>query len=446
MSLRVASWLCLSVAATAVWYAAIVDKGNPLGVPFVSLLLLGLAGLTSAFLGSFPRASTRAERLARYLAFLVPMYVAVQLIPVPFAVLQAIDPTRAEIAQALEGITEVPAFVPVSIAPEKTWHHLARVVAYALVFLIVSGLVVQRGLTHWEVMIPLIALGVLETGVGLNQLSHGANVVAGTYLIRNHFSGLLEIVVPFVLCFGAVLVHRLRTRNVLSPWLLTFACAVFSLAVGMLAAIAFSLSRMGFMAALASVFGMMLLRLHLALPGARRKATALVAVAVATVLAIVLFAPFALVSRYGDLLSETAVVGRWPVARDTLTLFGAYPLVGSGLGTLSPALLRYQRHEFEVAWANVHNDYLEILAGVGIIGFMLFGLLILVACSRAARVAINGPSVEIQYVSLACVGSLTAMLIHSVADFNMFVPANAMALSWVVGLTLALPAETRSSS
>jgi hypothetical protein len=41
-------------------------------------------------------------------------------------------------------------------------------------------------------------------------------------------------------------------------------------------------------------------------------------------------------------------------------------------------------------------------------------------------------------VALACVGSLVAILIHSLVDFNLYTPANAMALAWISGIVTGL--------
>ena len=39
-----------------------------------------------------------------------------------------------------------------------------------------------------------------------------------------------------------------------------------------------------------------------------------------------------------------------------------------------------------------------------------------------------------RYLAIACVGSLSAILLHSFADFNLYVPANGMLAVWVGGL------------
>ena len=39
-----------------------------------------------------------------------------------------------------------------------------------------------------------------------------------------------------------------------------------------------------------------------------------------------------------------------------------------------------------------------------------------------------------RHLRLACLASAAAMLLHSLVDFNLYIPANALALAWVCGL------------
>ena len=43
-----------------------------------------------------------------------------------------------------------------------------------------------------------------------------------------------------------------------------------------------------------------------------------------------------------------------------------------------------------------------------------------------------------RYLGLASIGALTAIAIHSFTDFNLYIPANAMLLAWIAGLTAGL--------
>ncbi len=206
----------------------------------------------------------------------------------------------------------------------------------------------------------------------------------------------------------------------------------------MLAAIALSLSRMAFVSVLGSAAMLSVLVVNRVAP--HRKWSALAATSAILFVAFVFAAPLDLVQRFGDLFFDPTGGGRWPIAKDTLQLFAAYPVFGSGLGTFSPALLPYQSFGFDVAWANAHNDYLELLATLGILGFLLVGTLILLVTYGCVRASSDRDSTR-RWLGLACCGSFVAILIHSVGDFNMFVPANAIALAWIGGISASLAAH-----
>jgi hypothetical protein len=56
---------------------------------------------------------------------------------------------------------------------------------------------------------------------------------------------------------------------------------------------------------------------------------------------------------------------------------------------------------------------------------------------KAARAA-GRPESETRSLGLACTAAMTAILLHSLADFNLYIPANAMALSWITGIAAGL--------
>jgi len=84
-----------------------------------------------------------------------------------------------------------------------------------------------------------------------------------------------------------------------------------------------------------------------------------------------------------------------------------------------------------------HNDYLQVLAELGIVGFaagLVFVLRILIGVGRKVLYA---HSIDERCRSIACVAAMTAMLLHSLVDFNMYVPANAMVFAWIAGVASA---------
>ncbi len=119
---------------------------------------------------------------------------------------------------------------------------------------------------------------------------------------------------------------------------------------------------------------------------------------------------------------------------------------GTGLGTYETAFLKYQTANVDSAYTFAHNDYIQLASELGALGFLIFGGVFVVAITKAVRAAYS-EEWNVRLLGLGCVGALTAIGIHSLADFNLYIPANALLLSWIVGISICLPrASHRSQS
>jgi O-antigen ligase len=245
---------------------------------------------------------------------------------------------------------------------------------------------------------------------------------------RDDFAGFLEMCLPFAVLYPVAILKRARSRYESPAVPALKACGLLVIAALIFVAVLQSSSRMGFLASLASllVIGCV----------ASRRWLPIAALATLTLAAVVLLPSDALVQRFADLASTGAIssdmrVGMW---RDTLGLIKAFPLFGCGLGAYESTFPRYQTVApmFTIDFA--HNDYLQYLAELGVLGFLTGLLLVLRLFTQTLRSAINEPSIDRRYVSLACTGSLVAILLHSLVDFNLYIPANAMLLAWIGGI------------
>jgi hypothetical protein len=54
-----------------------------------------------------------------------------------------------------------------------------------------------------------------------------------------------------------------------------------------------------------------------------------------------------------------------------------------------------------------------------------------------ARRAAARERIPASFVALGCLGSLTAILLHSAVDFSLHIPVNALIAAWVAGLATA---------
>jgi O-antigen ligase len=72
-----------------------------------------------------------------------------------------------------------------------------------------------------------------------------------------------------------------------------------------------------------------------------------------------------------------------------------------------------------------HNDYLQLLAETGGLGFVTMCWFVVVLYRRAIRKLADWPSDTNGAVALATMLGVTGILIHSLVDFNLQIPANA---------------------
>jgi O-antigen ligase len=287
----------------------------------------------------------------------------------------------------------------------------------------------------------LVIIGVAEAILGLAQhlISPGwifgyvntAYRVSGTLINHNHFAGLLEMFIPVT--FGFAYIGAVRFRDAARSYVYLLAGAVMGLAL------LFSTSRMGIFSFFMTMFFLaILLR---ARQSRRRLAVGFTLTVVGLVMAAALWVGIDVVlQRYAELLGEEAILreGRLLVYRDTVRMIREHPF-GVGLGNYQDRFREYQTYRPDLLFDHAHNDYLETAAEWGLpfaIGFWSF---IGFAFVRAVRLFLASRSAEQGGILLGCIGAVFSILVHSLADFNLQIPSNAMLFFSFVGISLALP-------
>ncbi len=246
----------------------------------------------------------------------------------------------------------------------------------------------------------------------------------GPYVNHNHYAGLMEMLIPLSM---ASALPGFRKH----PSAVVLGCAILIPVVSLL----LSGSRGGLISIVVEVLLAAVLVFWYG-PRRMRKVTAL-AGGVSVLAAALLFfwmAPGHIAERMAAMAESThpSDVGlrmRWVAARDALGIFRDHPWLGAGLGSFETVFPRYQSFPCDLRWDHAHNDYAEALAETGLAG----GAVILTALGmffwlafRNLRERLRRPAGWMQFAAaLGCCG----MLVHSFADFNLHIPANA---AWFV--------------
>jgi O-antigen ligase len=110
------------------------------------------------------------------------------------------------------------------------------------------------------------------------------------------------------------------------------------------------------------------------------------------------------------------------------------PLLGVGLGDFETAYPRYQSVSTDMWIDHAHNDYVEAAAETGLVG----ALLVLAALALFIRLVFrdwkNPFRSQAGWIRLGAAIGCCGMLVHSLADFNLHIPANAAWFAVLAGI------------
>lgn len=311
---------------------------------------------------------------------------------------------------------------------------LIRILIYAFLFFAVVNHMHHQESTQWvSFVLIFVAMGI--AGYAIYQFATNSDRVwhfikpvqymkrgSGTYICPNHLAGFLEMILPL----GLTLVFMGKMSHVTKVFI-----GYASLVI--LAGIGVSISRGGWIAtglAMVVFFAIMLRK-----PGYRIRAL------VFLVLLIGLGVVFVRNAQHSQKrFSEMFVAGqlediRFRLWRPAVLMWEEHPWLGVGPGHFDLRFRQYRPDEVQMRPDRVHNDYLNTLADYGVVGVLLvasaFVLLYMgvfktwkyvdKASSEKSSHRSNKPA----FVLGASLG-LMAILLHSVVDFNMHIPANAI--------------------
>ena len=410
------------------------------------LLVLGLLAVVLSLARPRRQWAPLPDRAVRWTLALLPAYILMQVVPLPVSLVRVLSPARAEALAALDRIGARVNFASLSVSPAATFQSFLLVCGYVIIFVLVRELTWRFDDRRWLAICPSSPSAHWKRALGLCQnFGRGVDQARwGTYVNHNHYAGFLEMALPFAVVYPVALWRRTHARGHAAVAPALAACGVWALAGLMFAGIVFSFSRMGFIAALSSLFVMGAVafgarKLRWAARSRKRRIVTIGLVAALALASFVFLPSDKLIARFTQLVSaDPSGEGRAQLWTETIPLIKAYPVFGCGLGGYETAFMRFKVFGPLVTDDFAHNDYLQLLAELGLVGFAIGATLAFSVVRTAVRKAVEFQDPGARYFAVACAGALAAILVHSLADFNLYIPANAMLLAWIAGMTAGL--------
>jgi putative inorganic carbon (hco3(-)) transporter len=460
---------CLTILfAWLLWlplpFGSVVDAARlPLvAVPLAVCLVAAAVRLYATFDRTNTAQPTRAWAFWGIGALAFIGVAVVQLIPLPPTVLQILSPHAHAIWTSAARVTELAGegsrrLFPLTIDPRATALEVVRLVSLLATFAAAAILVRTHARRRLLAMV-LCAGAVFQAMYGLRQAALQQyevwgwknllvfHRVTGTFVNPNHFAHYIAIVLPMALFLGAVLWHQAgpkeqsvaaRIAALIERRALLTGFALLTI-IACLAGMLLSQSRGALIALAAGVVGVAAM-----LPG--RRAARIAFAALAGILFIATLALFLGPERTIARFAPAAVGDQAGGRRDTIAaaagLWQRFPLAGSGHGTFETVVSIEQDRDRGRIFNHAHNDYAEIAATAGALGFVIAVATLLAGYVALVRMTFGREARELTWArrafQAAVLASLAVAAVHALIDFNFFIPANPATLAAMTGAAAA---------
>lgn len=434
--------------------AASVGEWAILVIQMASLAMIGAYIL----MGKKPHNNPYLSRSLKWPRFLFGglfLFIIVQIIPWPKFLVKILSPSAYAFQENFSPAFSQSKFMSFSLVPAHSLREGLELLSYVFIgFLIVKT--VTRSQQIRKIVYTILIMGTFEAAYGLFEIFrdnprilfykkvYHQNSVSGTFVNRNHLSGYLELIIPLAL--GLVIsridfsflsqkkwmdrfIHLFR-KEAFASLLVTLSVIIMSLGI------VFSSSRSGvFLLLFTFLLFIELTVIYFSM--SRYRLAWIKKFLKGTFVIVTLLSLFVgmgkTIQRFQ--LDELLQGGR-PIFWSNVTgMIGQFPLLGTGLGTFAAVYPAFEKVGFPGLLSHAHNDYLEYLSELGLIGtaILLGGVLFIIV--RSFLVWVQRRNAEVKGLGLGGLIALLVMMIHSITDFNLHIPANALLFSVILSLT-----------
>ena len=263
------------------------------------------------------------------------------------------------------------------------------------------------------------------------ELHYGERLMS-TFGCPNHLAGYMEMSLPLLL---SLFLLGFRPG-------ITFILGYLTLLI--LVALMLSLSRGGWISTLLSLAFM-----AIALLSSRyfvRKRLLVSVIAGSLLLALIALVSTPVVERVKTAMEkeeEASFYSRVVAWRGVMEMISDHPMVGIGPGAFKTVFTQYQPPGLSSRFTMAHNDYLHFISETGLpLIFVMIWMII--ALYRKGFKKLKNPSRLVRAATLGSMTGITAIIFHSITDFNLHIPANAI-LFTVLAAIVAAPLPVQNS-
>lgn len=441
--------LVFFLLAALLIFAPLIMGGNR-PIPLLVLQMMALPLL--AYLVWRPVFLKHLPRTFLFSLVLLVLFPLLQWLLLPAALWQSLpgrDLYTAALADFGSGTSSLRALSLVPSATEAAW--LAMLPPLA-VLLVTVGLHEE---TLKRVVYVFLAMAAFQAVLALIQFGGGSQTdfrlsptdigtAVGTYANRNHLAGLLEMALPITLGLIAARIGRGggSSRYAGRNWLRRMGqfltnlprpnqTMVFSaLFIVVLLGLIFSRSRSGILMGMAGIFlSALLYGRHLG--GSRSNSLATLFAVLGLALAVEIgLAP--VLDRFAD--DITLDDSRLLIAASSMTALWEFFPFGSGLGTFPEVYWRFQPDTIAQFVNHAHNDYIEFVLEGGLPALVVIVLFIVLYARRWPSLLRSAHWGTLSFMQVGAGISLFLMALHSLTDFNLHIPANAIYFALMAGV------------
>ena len=442
------AWLPLPMASNRPWAWSIMELYVfVLAIIWLILFAIGRTDPTKAFL--------KAKPVILLFALWI-LFVFIQFTPMPFHWVEFFSSKAAFLYQSVPGINHD--YIPISVDPHATKIAWQKSIAYVLFFSLTLLLVDRRN------RIKILCLVIIFSGfaqaiygsiMSLSGLEYGffiekevnRGVATGTFINRNHLANFL--VMSLAVGIGWMISKtepsqgekskKQRLRAIIH-WVLSGKISMRLVLAAMVVGLILTHSRMGNSAFFLSLMFAGGLMWHFS-KGNKLNILALFVSLI--IIDLIIMGNWFGIDKVADRIQQTTVAteSRSDVFEYAWMLWLDYFWVGCGLETFYTTFPAYRGGDVVGYFDHAHNDYLELLGDVGIVGFFLLSSVVIWSFLIGIQAMKNNRSRTMRGIAFASIMTITAQLIHATVDFSLRIPANTayfmviLAMAWIASVS-----------